>query len=69
MTSMASMFKWLNLNNTMIEIGKYNDLRIVAKNSDGLSLSDGDREILLPYQHVPKNVELGDNIEVFVFGY
>ena len=51
----------------MIEIGKYNELRIVAKNSDGLSLSDGDREILLPYQHVPKNVELGDNIEVFVF--
>ena len=51
----------------MIEIGKYNELRIVAKNSDGLSLSDGNREILLPYQHVPKNVELGDNIEVFVF--
>ena len=51
----------------MIEIGKYNELRIVAKNSDGLSLSDGDREILLPYQHVPKNVELGDHIEVFVF--
>ncbi|TKC01316.1 CvfB family protein [Pedobacter cryotolerans] len=51
----------------MIEIGKYNDLRIVAKNSDGLSLSDGDREILLPYQHVPTNIELGDNIKVFVF--
>jgi predicted RNA-binding protein (virulence factor B family) len=51
----------------MIEIGKYNELRIVAKNSDGLSLINGDREILLPYQHVPKNVELGDNIEVFVF--
>ena len=51
----------------MIEIGKYNDLRIVAKNSDGLSLSDGEREILLPYIYVPNNVELGDNIKVFVF--
>lgn len=51
----------------MIEIGKYNDLRIVAKNSDGLSLSDGDREILLPYADVPKDVEIGDNINVFVF--
>ena len=51
----------------MIEIGKYNDLRIVAKNSDGLSLSDGDREILLPYLYVPKNAELGDNLNVFVF--
>ena len=51
----------------MIEIGKYNDLRIVAKNSDGLSLSDGEREILLPYLDVPKNAELGDNIKAFVF--
>jgi len=51
----------------MIEIGKYNDLRIAAKNSDGLSLSDGEREILLPYSDVPKNAELGDNIRVFVF--
>ena len=51
----------------MIEIGKYNDLRIVAKNSDGLSLSDGDREVLLPYLYVPANVELGDNLRVFVF--
>jgi len=51
----------------MIEIGKYNDLRIVAKNSDGLSLSDGDREILLPYADVPKGIEIGDNINVFVF--
>lgn len=51
----------------MIEIGKYNDLRIVAKNSDGLSLSDGEREVLLPYIDVPKNAELGDNIKAFVF--
>ncbi|RZL32080.1 MAG: RNA-binding protein, partial [Pedobacter sp.] len=51
----------------MMEIGRYNDLRVVAKNSDGLSLSDGDREILLPYVDVPKNTEIGDNINVFVF--
>ncbi|TCC89286.1 RNA-binding protein [Pedobacter frigiditerrae] len=51
----------------MIEIGKFNDLRIVAKNSDGLSLSDGDREILLPYSDVPKNAELGDTLKVFAF--
>ena len=51
----------------MIEIGKYNDLRIVAKNSDGLSLSDGNKEILLPYSDVPKTAEIGENIKVFVF--
>ena len=51
----------------MITIGKFNDLRIVAKNSDGLSLSDGEREILLPYLDVPKNAELGDTLKVFVY--
>lgn len=51
----------------MIAIGKYNELRIAAKNSDGLSLSDGEREILLPYIDVPNNIEIGDSIRVFVF--
>ena len=51
----------------MIAVGKYNTLKIAAKNSDGLSLSDGNREILLPYSDVPANIEIGDNITVFVF--
>jgi predicted RNA-binding protein (virulence factor B family) len=51
----------------MITVGKYNNLKIAAKNSDGLSLSDGNREILLPYSDVPPNIEIGDNITVFVF--
>lgn len=50
-----------------MKIGKYNQLRIVAKNSDGLSLSDGNREVLLPYIDVPVGIELGDDIDVFVF--
>jgi predicted RNA-binding protein (virulence factor B family) len=54
-------------NTAEMEIGKYNDLRIVAKNSDGLSLSDGDKEVLLPYLHVPAGAELGDDIRAFVF--
>ncbi|MGF1923151.1 MAG: CvfB family protein [Bacteroidia bacterium] len=51
----------------MIAVGKYNDLRIAAKNSEGLSLSDGNREILLPYSDVTTNIEIGDTISVFVF--
>lgn len=51
----------------MIAIGKFNTLRIVAKNSEGLSLSDGQSEILLPFLDVPKNIALGDEIEVFIF--
>ncbi len=48
-------------------VGKYNNLRIAGKNSDGLSLSDGDREVLLPYRDVPQGVEIGDQIDVFIF--
>ncbi len=51
----------------MIAVGKFNDLRVVAKNSGGLSLSDGEREILLPYSDVQEGIALGDTIEVFVF--
>ncbi|MES2419288.1 MAG: S1-like domain-containing RNA-binding protein [Bacteroidota bacterium] len=51
----------------MIAIGKYNNLKIAAKNKDGLSLSDGFREILLPYEDVPANFEIEDQISVFVF--
>ncbi|KAA8483112.1 hypothetical protein BDE36_3771 [Arcticibacter tournemirensis] len=51
----------------MIEIGKYNDLEITAKTQDGYILSDGDRDILLPLNHAPKDVSIGDSLFVFVF--
>ena len=51
----------------MIAIGKYNKLRVSAKNSQGLSLTDGQNEVLLPFLEVPKNVELGDDVDAFVY--
>jgi len=51
----------------MIAIGKYNQLRVAAKNSQGLSLTDGTNEVLLPYLEVPKNIELGDDVNAFVY--
>ena len=50
----------------MIQIGQYNELRIINKTESGLILSDGDKEALLPYNHVPKDAEIGQNINVFV---
>lgn len=50
-----------------MRIGKYNTLRIVGKNSEGLSLSDGNQEVLLPYKDVPKGIEVGEELSVFVF--
>ncbi len=51
----------------MIEIGKYNELRFVKKTDTGLILTDGQKEVLLPYNHAPENVEQGDNLHVFVY--
>jgi predicted RNA-binding protein (virulence factor B family) len=51
----------------MIQIGQYNELRIINKTETGLILSDGSTEALLPYNQVPKDVETGDNINVFVY--
>ncbi|RZK81954.1 MAG: RNA-binding protein [Pedobacter sp.] len=51
----------------MVAIGQYNDLRIISKTDIGLILSEGNEDVLLPYTDVPKNVEIGDNITVFVY--
>ncbi|RZK48459.1 MAG: RNA-binding protein [Pedobacter sp.] len=51
----------------MIQIGEYNTLRIAGKNKDGLSLSDGKSEILLPYDNFKEALEIGNNVEVFVY--
>jgi len=51
----------------MIAIGQYNDLRIINKTDQGLILTDGDKEVRLPYTAVPANSEVGDNINVFVY--
>ena len=51
----------------MAEIGKYNILRVVKKDDDGLNLSDGEHEILLPSTDALPQVEVNDTITVFVF--
>jgi len=52
----------------MVEIGKYNKLKIVKDLSFGMYLDGGDGiEILLPARYIPKNVKPGDEIEVFIY--
>ena len=44
----------------MVEIGKYNTLKIVKDLDFGVYLDGGDDlEILLPARYVPKNVKIG----------
>ena len=52
----------------MVEIGKYNILKIVKDLDFGVYLDGGNGvEILLPARYVPKNVKPGDEVEVFIY--
>lgn len=52
----------------MIEIGKYNTLRVVKAVDFGLYLDGGSAgELLLPTRYVPEDAQVGDKIEVFIY--
>jgi len=51
----------------MVEIGKYNELRYIKKTENGLILTEGEKEVLLPFVYAPQNAEIGDNLHVFVY--
>lgn len=51
----------------MIELGKYNELKIISETTVGLQLGDeSGEEILLPNKYCPKDAKPGDPIKVFV---
>jgi predicted RNA-binding protein (virulence factor B family) len=51
----------------MIQIGKYNILKVLRKTEIGVYLDDGDEGILLPKRFVPPGVRNGEEIEVFLY--
>ncbi len=51
----------------MINVGKYNELEVVRHVDFGSYLRAGDIEVLMPKKWVPKNVQIGDIIEAFVY--
>jgi predicted RNA-binding protein (virulence factor B family) len=53
----------------MVEIGKYNSLRVVKILSFGAYLSEdgSDTEILLPTKYIPKGTQVEDLLNVFVY--
>ncbi|MDR1524243.1 MAG: GntR family transcriptional regulator [Tannerella sp.] len=52
----------------VLDIGKYNKLKVVKFVDFGLYLDGGEgREILLPKRYVPENVKEGDELEVFIY--
>ncbi len=51
----------------MVAVGKYNVLKVVKEVSFGVYLDGGEDEILLPKRYVPKGLQPGDEINVFVY--
>ena len=52
----------------MIEIGRFNRLKILRYTNPGLFLGDAeDNEILLPNRYVPNDFEIDDFLDVFVY--
>jgi len=51
----------------MIEIGKYNTLKIDRETSVGLFLTSGEHDVLLPNKYIPNNYSIGDDLVVFVY--
>jgi uncharacterized protein len=51
----------------MIEIGRYNRLMATRRAPPGVYLTHEESEVLLPNRHIPESLELGTEIEVFVY--
>jgi predicted RNA-binding protein (virulence factor B family) len=51
----------------MIELGQYNTLKIARKVDFGVFLSDGIDEVLLPKKNLSPEMEIGMNLEVFIY--
>lgn len=53
---------------TVLEIGKYNRLKIVKAVDFGLYLDGGEgKEILLPKRYVPQDAATGEELDVFIY--
>ena len=53
----------------MINLGKYNRLKVIEKEAQGFYLEGNETwgDILLPNKYVPEGLQIGDEIDVFVY--
>lgn len=49
-----------------VRIGEYQDLEVVRGSPQGFYLSDGEMEVLLPRKQCPLELQVGDELRVFV---
>ncbi len=51
----------------MLELGKFNTLKIARKVDFGVFLSSGTDEVLLPKKYLEPDMEIGSEVEVFIY--
>jgi predicted RNA-binding protein (virulence factor B family) len=51
----------------MIQVGRYNILKVLRKTEIGVYVDDGAEGILLPKRFVPRGIRIGEEIEVFLY--
>jgi len=51
----------------MVQVGSYNTLKVSRKVEFGFYLDDGGEGILLPKRFAPKNLQIGDEVEAFIY--
>lgn len=51
----------------MVEVGQYNQLKVIREAAFGLYLDDGNEGILLPKRFVPAGAKIGDTLRVFIY--
>jgi hypothetical protein len=51
----------------MIEVGRYNTLKVLRAVDFGLFLDDGNEGVLLPKRFVPAGLKPGDDVAVFIY--
>lgn len=51
-----------------MEVGKYNTLQVLRATSVGLYLGDAEgNDVLLPHKYIPESIEMGQELEVFIY--
>lgn len=52
----------------MIQIGQYNHLKATRETKSGLYLADAEgQEVLLPGKYIPKDIKIGEELNVFIY--
>jgi predicted RNA-binding protein (virulence factor B family) len=57
----------LNKGTMMIQLGKFNKLKVLKEVDFGVYLDAGSDEILMPQKYVPDKTQVGDTVDVFIY--